>query len=197
MRSFDKSTIANFPSHKVKLGENISNSSATGYHDQSQPIYGMPIDMYPGQQQPPTHIGDKFADLRMFGPSARERGSSGPATTGPIFNELPRYASEPPLATQALNYPVGRFAYDHGRSSHMAGQSAHIAGRSGTGLFEEDCYLNPHPSQQHFPSQYTMHQHHSLPFQTRGGEYFPTHRRPGRDDQSYEPHRPNFSTPQN
>jgi hypothetical protein len=193
MCAFDKSTIANFPSHEVKLG---SNSSAICCHDQSQPIYGIPIDMYLGQQQPPTHISDKFADLRMSGPIARERGPSGPATSGPIFNELPRYASEPPLATRVLNYPFGRSAYsdrrsayDHGQSGHVAGLSAHAAGqsayptgRSNTGLFEEDCYLNPHPSQQHFPSHYIMHQRHSLPFQTRQGEYFPVHRRSGRDD---------------
>jgi hypothetical protein len=55
--------------------------------------------MYPGQQQPPTHISDKFVDLRMSGPTACERGPSGPATASPIFNELPRYVSEPSLAT--------------------------------------------------------------------------------------------------
>jgi hypothetical protein len=49
VRVFDKSTIANFPSHEVELGENTSNSSATGCHDQSQPLYGMPIDKYPRQ----------------------------------------------------------------------------------------------------------------------------------------------------
>jgi hypothetical protein len=56
--------------------------------------------MYPGQQQPLTHIGDKFVDLRMSGPSIRERGPSGPAAApGPIFNELPRHVYEPPYAT--------------------------------------------------------------------------------------------------
>jgi hypothetical protein len=65
MCAFDKSTIANFPSHEVKLGENTSDSSVTGCHDQSQPFYRIPIDMYPWQQQPPTHINDKFTDLRM------------------------------------------------------------------------------------------------------------------------------------
>jgi hypothetical protein len=73
---FDKSTIANFPSHEVKLGENTSNSSATCCHDESQPLYGMLMDMYPRQQQPPTHISDKFVDLRMSGTTARERGPS-------------------------------------------------------------------------------------------------------------------------
>jgi hypothetical protein len=33
VRAFDKSTIANFPSHEVELGENTPNSSATGCHD--------------------------------------------------------------------------------------------------------------------------------------------------------------------
>jgi hypothetical protein len=33
VRAFDKSTIANFPSHEVKLGENMRDSSATGCHD--------------------------------------------------------------------------------------------------------------------------------------------------------------------
>jgi restriction endonuclease len=79
VRALDKSTIANLPSHEVELREYTRNSSTTGCHDQSQSLYGMPIDMYLGQQQPPTHISDKFADLRMSGPSARERGPSGPA----------------------------------------------------------------------------------------------------------------------
>jgi hypothetical protein len=89
VRVFDKSTVANFPSHEVELGENTRNSSATGCHDQSQPLYGMSMDTY--HEQPP--IGSKLADLHMSGPSARVRGPSGPATVGPIFNELPRYAS--------------------------------------------------------------------------------------------------------
>jgi hypothetical protein len=132
------------------LEENTRNSSTTGCHDQSQPLYGTPIDTYPEQPQPPTQIGNKLVDMHMSGPSARERGPSGLATTGPIFNELPRYASEPPHATQALNHPDRLSAYDHGRS-------AYPTERSGTGLFEEDCYLNPHSSQQHFPLHYTMH----------------------------------------
>jgi hypothetical protein len=71
-------------------------------------------------------------------------------------------------------------------------------GRSGTGMFEEDCYLNPHPSQQHFPSQYTMHQPINTVSQTHGGEYFPAPpKRPERNGQSYEPYRVNSNAPQN
>jgi hypothetical protein len=112
VRALDKSTIANIPSHEVELREYTRDSSATGCHDQSQPLYGMPIDMYPRQQHPPTHIGDKFADLRMSGPSARERGPSRPAATGPIFrSELPRPAPKPPHTVQTLDNPFGSSAY--------------------------------------------------------------------------------------
>jgi hypothetical protein len=47
VRAFDKSTIANFPLHEVELRENTRDSSTTGCHDQSQPLYGMSIDTYP------------------------------------------------------------------------------------------------------------------------------------------------------
>jgi hypothetical protein len=67
VRAFDKSTVANFSSHEVELVENTRNSSATGCHDQSQPLYGMPIDIYPEQPQPHTQIGNKLADLHMSG----------------------------------------------------------------------------------------------------------------------------------
>jgi hypothetical protein len=138
VHALDKSTIANLPSHEVELREYTRNSSATGCHDQSQPLYGMPIDMYLGQQHPPTHIGDKFADLRMSGPSARERGPSGPAAAAPIFrSELPRPAPKPPHIVQTLDnlfgpsaYDARQFEYNVGRSGHMVGQSAHGARRS-------------------------------------------------------------------
>jgi hypothetical protein len=81
----------NFPLHEVELRGNTRNTSVIGCHDQSQPLYGMPMDTYPEQLQ----IGSKSADLHMLGPFARERGPSGPATVGPILNELPRHAPEP------------------------------------------------------------------------------------------------------
>jgi hypothetical protein len=46
VRAFDKSTVANFQSREVELGENTHNASAIGCHDQSQPLYGMPMDTY-------------------------------------------------------------------------------------------------------------------------------------------------------
>jgi hypothetical protein len=159
--ALDKSTMANLPSHEVELREYTRNSSAIGCHDQSQPLYGMPIDMYLGQRQPPMHIGDQFADLRISGPSARERGPSGLAAADPIFrSELLRPTPKPPHAVQTLDNPfrpsmygARQSEYNVGRSGHMAGQSAHrarrsayLTGRSGTKFFEEDGYPTPYPS---------------------------------------------------
>jgi hypothetical protein len=86
------------------------------------------MDMYPGQRQPPTHIGDKFADLRMSGPSTRGCGPSGPAATDPIFrSELPRPAPKPPHVVQTRHMA--------GQSAHGAGRSAYLTERSGTEFF--------------------------------------------------------------
>jgi hypothetical protein len=204
--------MANLPSHEVELREYTHNSSAIGCHDQSQPLYRMPMDMYSGQRQPPSHIGDKFADLRMSGPSARGRGPSGPAVADPIFrSELPRPAPKPPHAVQTLDSPFGPSAYgarqseyNVGRSGHVTGQSAHGAGRSayltvrsGTEFFKEDGYPTPYPSQLDSPSHHMTHQHHNIIYQTRESEYFPTPRRPERNGQSYEPHRACINVSQN
>jgi hypothetical protein len=133
VRAFDKSTIANFLSHEVELGENTCGSSVIGCHNQSQPLYGMTIDTYPGQPQPPTHIDNKFANLRMSRPFARERGPSGPAAAGPIFrNELPKPAPEPPRSTQTLDNPFGPSVYGARQSEYNVGRSGHMVGQSRT-----------------------------------------------------------------
>jgi hypothetical protein len=190
VRAFDKSNIANFPSHDDELGGNTRNTSTIGCHHQSQPLYGMPMDTYPEQPQ----IGSKSTDLHMPGPSARERGPSGPATVGPTFNELPRHAPEPQHMAHNLNYLVGPSAYNDGRSAYNHGQSRPMSRQSAHDLFEEDCYLNPHLFQQHFPSHYAVHQ--PINTKSRAQESFSAPpRRPKRNDQSYEPYRENCNAP--
>jgi hypothetical protein len=154
----DKSTMSNLPSHEVELREYTHNSLATGCHDQSQPLYGMLMDMYPRQRQPPTHIGDKFADLRMSGPSARGRGPSGPAATNPIFrSKLPRPAPKPPHVVQTLDSPFRPSVYGAKQSEYNVGRSGHMAGRSGTEFFKEGGYPTPYPSQLDSPSHHMTH----------------------------------------
>jgi hypothetical protein len=148
------------------------------------------MDTYPEQPQ----IGSKSTNLHMTGLFARERGPSGPATAGPIFNELPRHALEPPHMAHNLNYPVGRSAYNDGRSAYNHGRSGHMSGQSAHDFFEEDCYLNPHLSQQHFPSHNAMH--HPINTKSRAQESFPVPpRRSERNNQSYEPYRANGNAP--
>jgi hypothetical protein len=148
------------------------------------------MDTYTEQPQ----ISSKSADLHMSGPSARERGPSGPAAAGPLFNELPRHAPEPQHMTQNLNYPVGPSAYNDGRSAYNHGRSGPMFEQSAHDFFKEDCYLNPHPSQQHFPSYYAMH--HPINTKSRAQESFSAPpRRPERNDQSYEPYRANDNAP--
>jgi hypothetical protein len=186
VRAFDKSIIANFPSHEVELGENTRDSLATSCHDQSQPLYGMPVDTYPRQPQPPMHISGKIADLHMSEPSAREHGPSGPAVTGTIFrNELPRPKPELPCTVQNLNdqfrpsaYSTGQSEYNLGRSGHIIGQSAHIAGRSMylTGRSCAEFFLRS-ISESAFvlaklPITPCTSQHQNIASQTRRGEYF-------------------------
>jgi hypothetical protein len=48
-RAFDKYVVANFPMHEVVTKENVHDSSATNWHDQSQPLYGMWMNLYPEQ----------------------------------------------------------------------------------------------------------------------------------------------------
>jgi hypothetical protein len=169
LHAFDKSTIANFPSHEVESGKSTRDSLVTGCHDQSQPLYEMPMDTYPGQPQPRTHIGGKSTDLRRTGPCTHERGSSGPATTGLVFrNELPRPAPEPPHTAQTLNDPFGPSAYSAGWSGCMTGQS----GAEYIESYESNCYPNPHPWQLNFPSHHTSHQHHNITSKTRGVSTF-------------------------
>jgi hypothetical protein len=189
VRALDKSTIANFPSHEVELREYTRDSSATGCHDQSQPLYGMLRYTYSRKPQPPTHIDDKLTDLRMSGPSAHEHGPSEPAAAGPIFrSELSRPAPKPPHTLITLDNPFRQSAYGAKQSAHVAERSAYLTGQSSTKFFEEDGYPTLHPSQLDSPSHHTTHQHHNITYQTRESEYFPAPRRPEGNGQSYEPH---------
>jgi hypothetical protein len=85
VRAFDKSTIANFPSHEIELGENTHNTSAIGCHDQSQPLYGMPMDTYPEQPQ----IGSKSAYLHLPDRPHVSADRPGPQWPDPILMSYP------------------------------------------------------------------------------------------------------------
>jgi hypothetical protein len=108
VRAFDKSSIANFPSHEVELGGNMRNTSAIGCHDQSEPLYGMPMDTYPEQPQICTCPDRPHVSADHLGQQQPD----------PFFNGVPRHAPEPPHMAQNLNYPVRRSAHNDGRSAY-------------------------------------------------------------------------------
>jgi hypothetical protein len=85
VRAFDKSSIAIFPSHEVELWGNTRNTSAIGCHDQSQPLYGMPMDTYPEQPQ----IGSKSADLHMPDSTHVNADRPGQQQPGPFLMSYP------------------------------------------------------------------------------------------------------------
>jgi hypothetical protein len=62
--AFDKSVVANFPSLEIETKENTHDSSATNWHNQSQPLYVMSMNTSP-EQPHPTQIGGKSTNLHM------------------------------------------------------------------------------------------------------------------------------------
>ena len=131
VRAFEKSTVPNFPSHNVGTTHDALESSAANGHVQPQPLYGMPLNSYVEKTQPPTQVWKKPADLPMAGPSAHERGPSGPPATGPVYqNGPPRFTPAPPQSVQTLTDTFGPSAHHGGPSEHLTGQSAHNAGPS-------------------------------------------------------------------
>ena len=93
--AFDKSVVTNFPTHEVEIKDNTRDSSATNWHDQSQPLYRMPINTTPEQPQPSTQIAGKSGDLRTAGPS-------GPVTVN-HRNLHPSYAARTLIDTRTVH----------------------------------------------------------------------------------------------
>jgi hypothetical protein len=107
---------------------------------------------------------------------------------GPFLMSYPDMHPSHHVWQQNLNYPVGSFAYNDGRAAYNHGRSGYMSRQSAHESFDEDCYLNPQLSQQHFPSHYAMHQ--PINTKSRAQESFSAPpRRPERNDQSYEPYR--------
>jgi hypothetical protein len=205
-RAFDKSAVANFP-HEVETGYNPRNSLAADWHDQSQTLYGMSIDTYPRQPQPPAHIRGKLADLRMTGPSR-------PAAVGPVFQtKLSKFAPEPSHPAQTLNDEFGLSTHSIVQSEYITRRSDHTTEKSACTTERSTCltrqsyvehtkpndnyyYPSIHLSQPNLLLHPTTPQHRNMTSRHRGRILFAP-RRPERDDQLYELHRTSINAPQN
>jgi hypothetical protein len=56
IHSLEKSVACSFPSFQTSNKMSMSNTSATNGDSQHQPLYGMPMNSYPGKIPPPSSL---------------------------------------------------------------------------------------------------------------------------------------------
>jgi hypothetical protein len=81
----EKSVAPSFPSYETSNMISMSNTSVTNGDSQPQPLYGMPMNSYPGQIPPPPSLLGRSAPLDTVGPSDLLLGPSGPYADRPAF----------------------------------------------------------------------------------------------------------------
>jgi hypothetical protein len=81
--TLDKSVAPSFPSYETSNRVFMSDASATNGDSQLQPLYGMPINSYLGQIQPPPSLLGRSAPLNTVGPFEPLPGQSGPYVDRP------------------------------------------------------------------------------------------------------------------
>jgi hypothetical protein len=83
--TLEKSVAPSFPSYETSNMISISNTSATNGDSQPQPLYGMPVNYYPGQIPPPPSLLSRSAPLDTVGPSELLPGQSDPYADRPAL----------------------------------------------------------------------------------------------------------------
>jgi hypothetical protein len=131
--AFDKSFVANFSSHEVETKENTHDSSVENWHDQSQPLYGMPMNTSP-EQLHPTQIGGK-------------------STPGPPYSMQTQIDAYEPST-----YMTEQFEYTAGQPARYVGQSDGEYVERDANFHHPSL----HPSQPSFPLLPMAPQHHSI-----------------------------------
>jgi hypothetical protein len=76
-RTLEKSVAPSFPSYETSNRVFMSGVSATNGDSQPQPLYGMSMNSYSGQIQPPSSLLGRSAPLNTVGPSEPLSGLSG------------------------------------------------------------------------------------------------------------------------
>jgi hypothetical protein len=84
-RTLEKSVAPSFPSYETSNRISMSNTSAINGDLQPQPLYGMPMNSYPGQVPPPPSLLGRSATLDAVGPSELLPRPSDPYTDRPAF----------------------------------------------------------------------------------------------------------------
>jgi hypothetical protein len=82
-RTLKKSVAPSFPSYETINRVFMSDASATNGDLQPQPLYGMPMNSYSRQIQPPSSLLGRSTPLNVVGPSEPLPGPSGPYADRP------------------------------------------------------------------------------------------------------------------
>jgi hypothetical protein len=134
-RTLEKSVTPSFPSYETNNRVFMSNASATNGDLQLQPLYGMPMNSYSGQIQPPSSLLSRSAPLNAVGPSEPLPGPSGPYAYRPACSAGHSGAAlGPPLSLigrSATLDTVGPSELLPGPSGPYADRPAFPAGQSG------------------------------------------------------------------
>ena len=83
--TLEKSVAPSFPSYETSNRISMSNTSATNGDLQTQPLYGMPMNSYPGQVPPPPSLLGRSVPLDTVGPSELLPEQCAPYTDHPTF----------------------------------------------------------------------------------------------------------------
>jgi hypothetical protein len=104
-RTLEKSVAPSFPSYETSNRVSMSDASATNGDSQPQPLYGMPMNSYSGQIQPPPSLLGRSAPQNTVGPSE------------PLFGPSGSYADHPACS-------AGQSRADIGQPPPLIGRSA-------------------------------------------------------------------------
>jgi hypothetical protein len=122
-----KTHVPNFLSHKLGAKTIAPNTSSTNGFP--QPYSGMPMDSYLGRPSPPSSL-DGESTLSTAGPSAHNRGPSGPSSDHPApYAGQSRVTQSPPQGSQVLPDVTGQ-SKDSTRPSDPPRRPSDCAGRT-------------------------------------------------------------------
>jgi hypothetical protein len=124
-----KTHMPNFLSHKLGAKTIALNTSATNGFP--QPYSGMPMDSYLGRPSPPSSLNGE-STLSTAGPSAHNRGPSGPPSDRPEpYAGQSGVIQSPPQGSQVLPDATGQSGDSTGPSDTLTDHPAAHVGLSG------------------------------------------------------------------
>jgi hypothetical protein len=114
-RSLENSVVPSFPSYETSNRISMSNTSVTNGDSQPQPLYGMPMNSYPGKIPPLPSLLDRSAPLDTVGPSELLPRPSSPYTDHSAFPAGQSGAAPgPPRGTPIATNTARQFKFTTG-----------------------------------------------------------------------------------